>query len=180
MHWATAIQPTRVLGLTLREPVTMGHVLMLAELESPVVTGGLVTIGDIALAAFVCAWPVNKSRRLLASRWCPLVFNLWGRFWRPDGDAERFMTWLRSQIELPETWSPESRGRKTELAAPWWLNRMAQALEAGVGYKDALAMPLRTLSLIIAARLEANGVLEFVSDRQRDYIRMCEEHTQRN
>jgi hypothetical protein len=90
------------------------------------------------------------------------------------------MAWLRSQIELPETWTADSKGRKTELAAPWWLNRMAQALEAGVGYKDALAMPLRTLSLIIAARLEANGVLEFVSDRQRAYLRMCEEHTRRN
>jgi len=180
MHWATAIQPTRVLGLTLREPVTLAHVLLLAELESPVVTGGLVTIGDIALAAFVCAWPEAKSRKLLESRWCPLVFRLWGRFWRPDGDAERFMGWLRSQIELPETWTPETRGRKTELAAPWWMNRMAQALEAGVGYKDALAMPLRTLSLIIAARLEANGVLEFVSGRQRDYLRLCEQHASRN
>jgi hypothetical protein len=39
---------------------------------------------------------------------------------------------------------------------------------------------LRTLSLIVAARLEASGVVEVVSDRQRAYLRMCEEHTRRN
>jgi hypothetical protein len=180
MDWATAIQPTRVLGLTMREPATLAHVLLLAEVESPVVAGGLVTIGDVALAAFVCAWPADKSRRLLASRWCPLVFRLWGRFWRPDGDAERLMGWLRSQIELPETWTADSKGRKTELAAPWWLNRLSQALEAGISYQDALAMPLRTLSLIVAARLEASGVVEFVSDRQRAYLEMCEQVAKRN
>jgi hypothetical protein len=180
MDWATAIQPTRVLGLTLRKPVTLAHVLLLAEVDSPVVTGGLVTIGDVALAAFICAWPAAKSRDLLSSRWCPLVFKLWGKFWAPNEDAERFMDWLRSQIQLPETWATDSKGRKTELAAPWWLNRLSQALEAGISYQDALVMPLRTLSLIVAARLEASGAVEFVSDRQRDYIRMCEEHAQRN
>jgi len=90
------------------------------------------------------------------------------------------MAWLRSQIELPETWTADSKGRKTELAAPWWLNRMSQALEAGISYQDALAMPLRTLSLIVAARLEASGVVEFVSDRQRAYIEMCEQVAKRN
>ena len=62
MHWATAIQPTRVLGLTLREPVTLAHVLLLAEIESPVIAGGLVTIGDIALAAFILTMVVAVVR----------------------------------------------------------------------------------------------------------------------
>jgi hypothetical protein len=57
---------------------------------------------------------------------------------------------------------------------------MSQALEAGISYQDALAMPLRTLSLIVAARLEASGAVEFVSDRQRDYLRLCQEHASRN
>jgi hypothetical protein len=180
MNWATAIQPTRVLGLTLREPVTLAHVLLLAELECPIITGGVVTIGDVALAAFVCAWPEPKSRRLLKSKWCPAAFSLWGRFWSPSQDAERFMDWLKPQIEFPEMWAAEIKGRKTDLAAPWWINRLSQALDAGVAYQDALAMPLRTLSLIVAARLEASGAVEFVTDRQRNYLNLCEEHARRN
>lgn len=172
MNWSTDIQPVRVLGLAMREPVTLGHVLLLAEIESPVVCGGPVSIGDVALAAFICAWPSGKSRRLLASRWCPLVFSLWGRFWRPSQDGDRFIQWLQSQCEFPNAWSRDNASSR-ELAAPWWINRVAQALEAGIGYQDALAMPLRTLSLIVAARLEANGVIEFVTDRQREYIELC-------
>jgi len=172
VSWSTHISPIRVYGLVIREPVTMAHVQLLAECESPVLSGGACSIGDIATAAFVCAWPAEVSRRKLTSIWTPLAFKIWARFWKPGDDAERFIAWLTAQCDLPPRWTREGSG--TELASPWWINRLAQALDAGLTYSEAMTMPLRTLTLVVSAKLEASGVVEFETPRQTEWLKFVQ------
>lgn len=175
-NWDTIVEPVRVLGLTLRSPITLAHVMLLDELASPIVRNGDVMIGDVALAAFVCAHPAGDSKRKLRQWSTRLAFKLWARLWKPSADdANRFHSWFSDQIALPEMWKQQSRGRQPELAAPWWVNRITLAMNAGLSFYDATELPLRVVNLLIASKLESSGVCEFVSQRQKEYFTQVDE-----
>ena len=158
----------RVMGLTLREPLTLAHVLLLAEAGSPLLLGGDALCGDVALAAFVCAWPADVSRRRLRSLLTPLAFRLWPRLIKPTAeDCNAMVEWITDNASMPPAWQ---RPGGTELAAPWWINRIAQAMAAGFSYTEATTLPLRVVNLTIAAKLEASGVIEFQTQLQTDFF----------
>lgn len=175
MSWDAHIEPVHALGITLRDPITLGHVLLLDELGSPLIHGGEAAIGDVALAVFVCAYPAHVARRRLRQWTTRLAFRIWSRFWRGGDDVTRFCAWFNRQIELPEMWHEEKGGRSREMAAPWWINRITLAMNAGLSFREATEMPMRSVNLLIASKLEASGVCEFVSRRQRDYFDQVDE-----
>lgn len=178
MSWDHTVEPVRVFGLVLREPVTLGHVALLHELGSPVITGGSCMIGDIATAAFVCAYPAEVARKKLRSRLAPMAFWLWSKLWKPGDTGDEFVAWLSSQCNMPLMWTPEGRSRA--MAAPWWINRLAQALSAGISYRDAIDMPLRMLTLIVSAKLEMTGAAQFETPQETQWLRWVQEQTSRN
>jgi len=171
MHWATAIQPTRVLGLTLREPVTLAHVLLLEEIGSPIPWGRDATAGDVAVAAFVCAWPADKSRKLVGSALFPLAMAMLALVNRRRNKLEegrRFIQWFSDQCKTPPQFTQDGA---RECAAPWWLNRIAFATgECGLSLSETLNSPCRLISLIVSARAESKGVVEFETARQTEFF----------
>lgn len=169
-NWSASTEPVRVLGITLREPITLAHVLLLAEEDCPLVTGGDAYIGDVAFAVFVCAFPADKARRKIRSRLAGLTFRLWQWLCPIKDDAQKFHDWLDAQVSLPQRWIEQGRGGTSELAAPWWINRIALAMSAGLSYTEAVSMPLPLVNLIVAAHLEARGAANFVSRRQSEFF----------
>jgi len=169
--WSVNHSPVRVLGLTLREPLTLAHLILLGELESPLLLGGQCLIGDIALAAFVCAFPAHVSRRKIKSPLAPLAFRVWPRLVKcdPQTEGETLAEWITQQAELPKRWT-KGGADGAPLAAPWWINRIAQAMAAGFSYSDATTLPLRLVNLTIAAKLEASGVIEFQTKLQTEFF----------
>jgi hypothetical protein len=165
------------LGLTLRDPITLGHVLLLDEMGSPVLKGGEVFIGDVALAAFACAWPADVSRRKIRSPFTKLAFRVWSRLWKVDSSAQDFGQWFNAQLALPKQWQQagDPKHPARELAAPWWINRIAQAMSAGFSYSEAVNLPVKTVSIVVAAKLEASGAVEFVSERQDEFLKLAEQ-----
>jgi hypothetical protein len=168
--WANNVSPVFVLGLRLREPLTLAHVALLDELGSPIIYGGQVLCGDLAVAAYACANPATVSRKRIKSRLAPLSFRVWATLCNPDftQDAERFSKWFDASIKMPPGSIVSGNGR--ELAAPWWVNRIAQAMACGFTYAEATTMPLRLVSNVIAAKLEAMGVLEFRTKAQLEFF----------
>lgn len=178
--WRFTNETVHALGVTLREPLTLGHILLLAEEGCPVVTGGDVLVGDVALAVFVCAYPHAVARRKLRGWGTSLLFRLWARFWKPGDDAKRFLEWFHGQLDLPPRWQSQVQGRG--LCAPWWVNRVTLALNAGLLFTEAVDMPLRTANLLIASHLDATGAGEFLSNEQVEFFAMVkrQEATRRN
>lgn len=170
-RWSNSVESVRVLGITLREPVTLGHVLLLDEIGSPIPWGRDATIGDIAVAVFVCSWPVQKSKRLVRSMLFPLAMSLLGFFNRKRNHVEegnRFIKWFSDQCSTPPQLLED--GTK-ECAAPWWMNRIAFATgECGLSLSDALNQPCRLVGLIVSARAESKGVAEFETPRQTEFF----------
>lgn len=168
--WVNSVSTVFVLGLCLREPLTLAHVALLDELGSPIICGGQVLCGDLAVAAYVCANPAHVSRRRIKSRFAPAAFRVWAALRNPDftQDSQRFSKWFDASIKMPPGSIVSGNGR--ELAAPWWVNRIAQAMACGFTYTEAMTMPLRSVSNVIAAKLEAMGVLEFRTKAQLEFF----------
>lgn len=177
MHpdWTPSIAPLRILGLTLVEPVTLGHVYVLAEADNPIVVGGDVLPGDIAQAVFVCSWPYAKSRNLLRSVMAPLAFKGWSWMlgsvdWVQAQDE--FCKWFAEQTATPNRIITLSGGgQRREVAAPWWINRIAMAMgELGLSHEEAMSLPARHVAQLSAALLEARNQAEYESEERREYV----------
>ena len=170
--WSTDIPPVRVFGLTLREPLTIAHVMLLAEADSPLVLGGVPSHGDIALAAFVCAYPAHVSKRRLASRMAGVAFRLWSRWIdteRGKDEAEAFAEWFKLQCDMPPKWRSEG-GRV--MGTPWWLSRVSIAMaELGMSYHDATTLPCKLVGQLVTAIMEARGLVELETEEQTAFIR---------
>lgn len=177
--WQPPRSGPRIYGLRVREPLTLGHVFLLDELESPVLHGGPLLPGDVALAAFVCSMPHANSRRQLGHRTTRLALSLWGRLSaRHDHDkaAEDFSDWFYEEAKAPERWIKSSPGvAPRECAAPWWINRAATAMGMlGMTFEQALDVPLKRLVQLASAYAESRGEVELVGRKDREFFEMVE------
>lgn len=169
----------RVYGLRLRVPLSLGHVFLLDEIDSPVVHGGPLLLGDVAVASFICSMPHAKARRQLGHRTTGFAMWAWGK-WMAKRDHESesrdFAEWFFDQAKAPERWI---KGDARECASPWWINRAATAMATfGMSFGDAMDMPLKRLSQLCTAHAESRGEVELVSGKQiefRELVRRTEE-----
>ena len=107
----------RVMGARLA-PFTLRHRFWLEALGSPLMTGGAVSLLDLALAARVCAIPSAALDRTLprllqrGPRWWERLAHLW-RTWRRRVDAEYrdFQFYLIDHGCPPETMSCDGEVR---------------------------------------------------------------------
>ena len=171
-HWTPPAPGPCVLGVRIREPLTLGHVLLLAELGSPIVLGGAILPGDIALAVFVTAQPHTEARKDVERWWAPLLMRWWGRRMSKrdfTAEADAFVEWFVESSKSPAFWRQESASNR-ECAAPWWINRLALAMgNLGMSYADAVNMPLKTLGQLTMAFSEARGEVQLVSRREAEF-----------
>ncbi len=162
------IPPVRVLRITLRGPVTLGHVLLLDEIGSPVVRGDGIGIGDLYAATLVCSSTVSDARGFLKSRWLPLLTRLHGhRCGRLNfsEESDRFCEWFREQCGGPTIDRAETDTPKESSTVPWYWSKMAVAVgHLGLSVPDAEAMPVKRLNQLIGAYAETQGNVKFITD----------------
>lgn len=173
-HWTPSESGAQVLGLRLA-PLTIGHVYLLAELRSPIVTGedGADPIGELGLACIACASDVATARRDIQQL-------LGGTGWRARraarrwakhcaqmdfaAEAEKFRTWFAEQVSGPRQKRDTASESGHAISAPWWINLTAN-LCGEFGWRDDYAMTLtvRHAKQLISARLECNSGVQFTT-----------------
>ena len=175
-YWAPPTIGPRVLGLRLREPLTLGHVLLLDELGSPLLHGGEILPGDVALAVFVLSQPHRVARKDVSAWWAPLLMRWWGR--KSAGrdfsaESEALVEWFVDQIKPPAFWHKQGTGGR-QSAAPWWINRVALAMgNLGLSYEAALDIPAKRLGQLTMAYAEARGEVELVTAQDEAFHETC-------
>ena len=169
-----------VLGFVLRGPLTLGHVLLMDEMNSPIARGEQFEIGDLALAAFLCAQPADESRNDIR-KWWARPFMAWrGRQTAKldfTAEAERFSEWFTAQCGGPtiDTGDEKMAKRSKPVSAPWYIGKLALAVgELGMSVKDATDMPVKRLNQLVGALLESRGDVTFVTERLANALEQVE------
>lgn len=170
-----------VLGFVLRGPLTLGHVLLMDEMNSPIARGEPFEIGDLALAAFLCAQPADESRADIR-KWWARPFMAWrGRkSAKMDfaAEAERFSEWFTAQCGGPtiDTGDEKIAKRMKPQSAPWYISKLALAVgELGMSVKDATDMPVKRLNQLVGALLESRGDVTFITEKTAKALAQVEE-----
>jgi hypothetical protein len=171
------IQPVRVLRVTLRGPVTLGHVLLLDELGSPVVQGEEFNIGHLGIAAMVCkARTASEARADLNSWWARMFLRSWamrcGRL-QFEQESIRFIGWFSEQCGGPEqkTVVKDGQAPPKGIAAPWYINKLATAVgELGLSISDAESLPVKRINQLSGALYESRGNAEFTTQDEADFF----------
>ena len=179
-HWQPAESGAKVLGLRL-VPLTIGHVYLLAELRSPMVTGedGADPLGELGLACIACAsdvitsrqdierllsgdsWRARRSARKWAAHCSKMEFHI---------EAEKFREWFSVQVDGPRQKRDLSKSGGNTLSAPWWINLVANiGGEFGWEPDTIKALTVREAKQILSARLESSGSAEFTTQADDDF-----------
>ena len=179
-HWQPAESGAKVLGLRL-VPLTIGHVYLLAELRSPIVTGedGADPLGELGLACIACAsdvitarqdierllgaqgWRARRASRKWATHCAKLDF---------PAEAEKFREWFTHQVDGPRQKRDMSKDGGNTLSAPWWFNLVANiGGEFGWAPDIIKALTVREAKQLLSARLESSGSAEFTSQADEDF-----------
>ena len=179
-HWQPAESGATVLGLRL-VPLTVGHVYLLAELRSPIVTGedGADPLGEPGLACIACAsevatarqdierllrgdsWRARRSARKWATHCAKMDFPT---------EAEKFRAWFTDQVDGPRQKRDLSKDGGKALSAPWWVNLLANiGGEFGWTPETIKALTVREAKQVLSARLESNGGAEFTTQADEDF-----------
>lgn len=172
------IAPVRVFGVVLRGPVTLGHVLLLHELASPVPGGETIGIGDLALAVAVCSQSdATTARNAIKSRWSTALMRWWARrCGRMDWakEAATFTDWFSAQCGGPVAVvdaGERKAGPKHPISAPWYISKLALGIaELGLSQEECEAMPVKRLNQLLAALMEARGLASFRTPLAEDFI----------
>lgn len=179
-HWQPAESGAKVLGLRL-VPLTIGHVYLLAELRSPIVTGedGADPLGELGLACIACAsdvatarqdierllrgdsWRARRSARKWAAHCSKMDF---------PAEAEKFRAWFSEQVDGPRQKRDLSKDGGNTLSAPWWLNLVAN-IGGEFGWEPDIikGLTVREAKQLLSARLESSGSAEFTTQADDDF-----------
>lgn len=181
-HPPTEIPPVCVLRKALRGPVTLGHVLVLDELQSPVVKGGVVGMSDLAIAVAVCLYEKPREFKVhLGSRFFPFFLSRWGRRCATldfAKECEVFLHWFAAQCSGPEYEQPPANKKSSQppLSAPWYVSLFALAVgELGLSVVDAEAMPVKRLRQLTAALAEMQGNAAIRTETTHNFIEQVKE-----
>lgn len=159
----------RCLGRRLR-PLSIGHLLLLRRLGSPLVLGGTPDAADIALAVFICSRPWRRALAAMRRPWLGIrliPLGVRASWW--SAKAVRGLTaYLRAGMAGPRWWPVHRPGcEPSEMRSPYWLTILV-ALEAEMGATSdqALDMPVALALWRVAALREREGAIQIVSDEE--------------
>ncbi len=165
--------PERVFGYRLR-PLTLGHVFLLHEIESPYVGyEGQKRVSDALLCVFICSQAHESARAGLQSVWLRFFFRFWCFFltqrkllnglvaleeYRADG--------LRS----PEVKRSANTSRSS-LESPWPYRLLVLLMsELHLSRSEALSLPVIEAWNLWCSIAEAKGEVKLRSQFERDLI----------
>jgi len=179
-HWQPAESGAKVLGLLL-VPLTIGHVYLLAELRSHIVTGedGADPLGEMGLACIACASDVITARqdieRLLGAQgWrARRASRKWATHCAKmdfPAEAEKFREWFTHQVDGPRHKRDMSKDGGNTLSAPWWFNLVAN-IGGEFGWEPDIikGLTVREAKQLLSARLESSGSAEFTSQADEEF-----------
>ena len=149
-----------VLGIRMR-PVSVGHMVLLHRLESPLVRfDAEPTPSDVALAAYVIADDWRESCRNINSPLRRFIFWLWSRTkWkRADWSEEhrKLHAWLWPDPELAVL--NQQSGKPLE--APGCERLLLVLTDAGIPVDQILSMPFSDAQRLVLTWMEAKGHVE--------------------
>lgn len=169
--WTAELEltPPEVLGLRLL-PLQLGHLRLLHAVGSPfLVAGSKRSVGDLALAVFICANDCLVVTALeMADR--EAAFAEWGALASQqdfEAAAAEFDAFLAAWCIEPEQWRAE--GERTRRAGtPWWqLVHVALCAHMGLDRAEAWHCPVPEALRSYAAIGELAGHVEVVSDEEK-------------
>jgi hypothetical protein len=159
----------RVAGLRLA-PVTLGHVLLLERLGSPLLTGAALGPGDAAVAVDVLRRGWKQSAHRMARNRGRWMRRLLAWLFRDTGALVAAETTLRAALadalERPDTMAKTDEGRT--LKQPWTLALHTRLVaDLGLGLEEALGVPLRLATWLSVGLAERDGAVEWIDDHTR-------------
>lgn len=165
------------------QPITLGHLRLLAELE---VSLAVETFGDALLIASVCSQSHRDSRKDVVKWWFKHLLKWLAYRAGKRGDikleAKRFADWLNNQLEGPTrkfrvTVKEQPKGR---LAAPLHLNLISGAMGTlGLSLAEAEALPVKLARQLLASYHESAGDLELWTDAEYAFDQWCKHADER-
>lgn len=158
----------KCLGLTL-EPLTVGHLFILLELQSPFITGDQETFEDFLIAVFVCANTHTQSRKNLKRWWCRLFFRVWGYANRKADIVTElllFRAYLAEQMSVP-VYRKDQSGQAPSAPVPYQVLASLMT-EFCVSEADAMRMRVNHANCLCAAAAELRGTLQAQDESFRE------------
>lgn len=162
--------PRRCLGLDL-QPLTLGHLFLLQRFQSPFIQGGDVALGDVLLAAFICAQPHRNSGRDLDRWWTKHWLRFW--VWRSRKlnwavQADEFDQYLSDNLPRLEYWK---KGDGKPAGSPYCFFLLAMAMaRLHLNRDEALDMPVAELICLLASAAEVEGDVQLCSDDDMEFF----------
>lgn len=169
-------QGWRILGAALR-PFSLGHRLLLEQLDSPFVTGARAPeIADLQVGLWVCSRSYEEGRRAMRKGLGPLW---WLHAWlvklrgiikpiETRSGIAAFVRYIRIGSAMPEVWAGQGgRAPGAPLAVILKTRLMS---ELGYTPEHALNMPLAQAHWELLALREMSGGLEFPNELERDVL----------
>lgn len=120
----------RVLCVRL-ERLTLGHILLIARLNRPLLNGASFDAVDLVWMVFICSMPWRKAERKMRAWWYRLLLTYWGKKTRKLGlniqeEAQLFAQYLEDSLPLPDF--KFEMGQTKMLQSPWELRLLGAAM----------------------------------------------------
>lgn len=166
-----------VLGLRLR-PLSVGHLWLLNDIGSPLLSGKQQSFRDVLVAVFICSQDASESQKNLGAWWMPLLVKLWMFKCRKldiVAEANTFSNYLGYWLEGPETKDVE--GHESSSYGSPYVHRLIASCSSGLNMTpaDALVMPVRTINFLLAALGEMRGTVKLWSQADQEFWEYAEE-----
>lgn len=171
-----------IIGVRMK-PYSLGHSVILSQIDSGFTAGRFPTFEDLIAAAFVCAHSWEENNRLLRSpfrRW--LRLKLWGAL------AGRFdivaatvsmLQYVTAGDVYPDTEPPKDPEAVRELAAPHSARIYLFLRSSGFSESAAWNMPCNVANWLHAARAEEDGKITLMSRQRRAFLEIARRERER-
>ena len=149
-------------------PLSIGHLLFLRRLGSPLAECGLPDAADLALAVFICSRPWRRALAAIRRPWIGLRLLLLGirARWQSVAAVRDLTAYLRDGMAGPRWWPVNRPGSEPiEMRSPYWLTILtALETEFGMSRQDAMDTAVSVALWRVASVREREGLIQLVSD----------------
>ena len=173
-RFAEALFPDtiRCLGRAL-QPLSVGHILLLARLEHPLVLGrGLYDVASLALGVAVCSMPYD---RVVASR-----DTWWFRCWlhwlgvkaaRDLRARSVFTQYLIQGATGPKSCVRDLSGNTPSAGTPFWCSVLVTMQgDLGMSLSQALSVPAARALWLCSGVWEGKGAIQVATDAEMEIL----------
>lgn len=155
---AVISKPFRVMGMALK-PFSVGHVLLLEYINSPVARGADMSIEDLANAIMICSMTFEQNIESWKSKGLRYSKRIWGeRVGMPDMEkvTECYKEYLDYYMRWPNIDNDDCHGKA---GSPGPALMIDVLMDIGYSESEALNMPYNRAAWCVCARQERIGAI---------------------